>query len=363
MINYITGSTYNQVIQNVVEEVKDIVFTTEIANEIDIAKYIKQNITKLGEIDTLIIDISVCTNTDEEIVTTFEMIRTMYDALKIIVLAAYRADGDEFLTQCFNLGILNIINTNDFLIIREELKMCLVEGKSFKDSIKYKNTKIEKIVVKHETKKAVNKKLVGFAGTETNIGVTHNAIILANYFRKSGFMVALVEMNSSSAFDEISKDFDEKEFDEGYFTLHGVDFYSNCNAEKMIKVMGHSYNFIILDCGSYATCDRVMFERCEERIIVTGSKSWETDKMNAIFASVNKETLIQYTFCFNFTPEKDCKAIKEGMGDIKKVHFLKYTEDPFTSSDFSDADIIFEENLPDKIVEEKKRIFKWKKGR
>lgn len=359
MIVYLTGNTFQQIIHNSITDLEELVTNQEVSNEIDFMKFAKQSITSLESVDVLIIDISAFINTDDEIIMALEMIRTMYDEMKIIVLAAYRATGDELLTRCFNLGIWNIINTNDFVEIRAELQKCIKTGKSFKDAVKYKNAKAEKVIIKHEVKKTVNKKLVGITGTETNIGVTHNAIVLANYFRKKGYMVALAEMNNSNVFSNIKDEFDETEYEEGYFTLHGIDYYRECNQEKLVQIMEHSYNFIILDFGYIKGCDVITFEKCDERILISGSKPWEWMSMNGIFAMYenNKKALKKINFCYNFTPKSDYEGIKKGMGELEgNTYFLEYTEDPFSSSNFTNADEIFEEYLPEEVDEEKKRF-------
>lgn len=358
MVIYFSGSTFNQVINEVVNSTNALIFPPEVSNEIDFQKNIKQNISKYEDVDTLILDESACKNTEEELLTSLEMIRTLYDHMKIIVFAPYRETGDGFLTKCFNMGILNIINTSDFLEIRRELEHCLVEGKTYRESVKYKDEKKEKVIVKHEIRRTVNKRLIGVAGVESNIGVTHNAIVLANFFRKNGFMVALVEMNASRAFDGICESFGEKKFQEGYFTLNGIDFFANCNPVKLPSVMEHSYNVILIDFGTYENCDRIAFERCEDRLIIAGSKPWELEATDKVFELASKDVLIKYVFCFNFTQKSDYQSIRDGMGDIENVHFLEFTEDPFASSAFADAEIIFDECLPEKNAEDKRTILK-----
>lgn len=356
MVIFFSGVTFNQVIKEVAESEEQVLFPTEISNEIDFLKTVRQNITKYGSVDILILDESACKNTEDELIKALEMLRTMYDGMKIIVFAPYREDGDDFLTRCFHMGILNIINTDDFLEIREELKHCIREGKTFGEAVKYKESKKEKVVVKHEVKRVVNKRMIGIAGVENNIGVTHNAIILANFFRKKGFMVAAVEMNMSGAYDRICQDYGERKFQEGYFTLNGIDFYAAMQPEDLTRVLEHSYNVILIDFGNYSDCDRVLFERCEDRMIIAGSKSWEMEAADRVFEKASKDVLMKYVFCFNFTPETDYEVIKEGMGKIENVHFLNYTADPFSSSDFVDAEEIFQECLPEKEEEEKRGI-------
>lgn len=357
MITYFTGTTFNEAIGEVIRATEELTGDVCIADNQDFYKYIKQNIAILEGLDCIILDVSVCTNTDDEILLALEMIRTMYNDIKIIVFAPYRAVGDLFLKKCFEMGIANIINTDDFRKLQEELLYCIKKGMTYRDAVKFKESIPEKVVVKH-VKRAINKRMIGVAGVESNIGATHNAVILANYFRSRGYMVAIAEVNNSRAFEAIGEDFDEKIFDEGYFTLNGIDFYPDVDEEKIQQIQAHSYNVIILDFGCYEERNKDAFERCEDRIIITGAKPWEMGGVNRVFALASKDVLAKYTFCFNFTAKKDYEAIREGMGELNS-YFLKYTENPFEETDFADADDIFAEILPEKPMEEKKGFVKW----
>ena len=368
MIIFFSGTTFQQVINEVIEKTGQIMFPPEISNELDFLKEMRQNITRYENVDIMILDESVCRNTDEELLTALEMLRTMYNDMKIILFAPYRQEGDDFLTKCFQMGILNIVNTDDFLKIREELEYCIVIGKTYREAARYKESKKERVVVRHEIKRSVNKRMIGIAGVEGNIGVTHNAIVLANFFRKQGYMVALVEMNGGSAFEEIRGAFDEKTFQDGYFTLGGVDFYAGWDVAKLPGVMEHSYNVILLDFGVYRECDRTAFERCEDKLIISGSKPWELEAANEVFELASQDALFKYIFCFNFTPQSDYDAIKEGMGGnggpgIENVHFLSYTVNPFTSFEFADAEDIFSDILPERQEEKREGFFAKLKGK
>lgn len=363
MITYFTGSTYNQVIQSSIGETEELVYEPQIEEDQDFNKYVKQNLMNLTGIDCLILDTSVCLNTDEELLSALEMIRTMYDAIRLIIFAPYKVTGDKFLTSCLAMGITNIINTDDFNEIRDQLKYCIQKGMTYRDAVKYKESHPDKVIVKH-VRRTVNKRMIGVAGAESNIGVTHSAIVLANYFRKKGFMVALAEVNDSGAFKEICEDFEESMFDDGYYTMNGVDFYpdmihqdteTKMDEEKMQVLQTRSYNVIILDFGVYSGQNREAFERCEDKIIIAGSKSWELEAVNRIFANASKDVLLKYVFCFNFTVRREYEAIRKGMGELQSVHFLKYSEDPFMESDFPDGDEIFADILPEEPEEEEKK--------
>lgn len=354
MITYFTGTTFNQSISEVIRATGELTGEPCIDDNQDFYKYIKQNIAALDGVDCLILDISACLNTEEELLTALEMIRTMYDKIRLIVFAPYKEAGDSFLKKCFEMGIMNIINTDDFRKLQEELLYCVEKGMTYRDAVKFKESHPEKVVVKH-VRRAVNKRMIGIVGTESNIGVTHNAIILANYFRKKGFMVALAEQNGSGAFGAICEDFEEKRFDEGYFTMNGVDFYPGVDEEKIQMIQARSYNVIILDFGIFDEQSKEAFERCEDKIIIAGAKSWELEAVNRVFANASKDVLMKYIFCFNFTQEKEHEAIRKGMGELKSVHFLKYSEDPFSESAFPDGDEIFADILPEEPESEVKR--------
>lgn len=358
MITYFTGSTFNQVIKESIKELDALEYEPSVEDNQDFHKQIKKNLVNLSGIDQLIIDVSVCLNNDEEILKALEMIRTMYDNVRIIVFAPYRATGDKFLTDCLNMGITNIVNTSDFNDVREKLIYCMGKGMSYRDAVKYKESQPDKVVVKHAVKRAVHKRMIGVAGAESNIGTTHNAIVLANFFRKRGFMVALAECNESGAYEAICASYEESKFDEGYFTINGIDIWPEVDEERMLQIQEHSYNVIINDFGVFQDGNKDAFERCEDKVIIAGAKPWEMDALNKIFEKASRDVLSKYVFCFNFTHENDFEAIREGMGELKNVYFLKYLMDPFAESDFSEGDLIFADILPEEPEVEKKKGFR-----
>ena len=234
---------------------------------------------------------------------------------------------------------------------------------TYREAVRFKESKRDKVIVRHEIKRTVNKRMIGIAGSERHIGVTHHAVVLASFFRKQGFMVAMAEMNPSGAFDRICDDYEEKKFRDGYFTLNGIDFYANFDADMLPGILEHSYNIVILDMGVYERCDRTLFERCEDRIVIAGAKPWELPAMDKVFGMASRDALMKYIFCFNFVQPSDFQSIREGMGEIENVHFLDYTADPFSASAFADAEDIFADCLPEKEEKVKKGFLAQLKAR
>lgn len=359
MVYYITSPTYKEVISSVISENEELLLGgCEEGEDILLYSHIKaNNAITFSSIDCIIIDLNACADIDEKIIEALEMLRMTNDDIRIILLATMRHPGDVLLTQCFQMAIYDIICTDDFLEIREELKYCLTKGKQYKDALQFKNVSKEQVVVKTEVKKTVNKVMLGMVGTQRRIGTTHNAMILANWLRKKGYMVALAEMNQHHSFEEISANMDLRVAEDGTFTHNGVDFYPDVNESKLATILGKSYNFIIIDFGNFIQCDRVSFNKCDVRIVVAGSKAWEMPSVEKFFSLVGElETLKGYHYCFNLTPDSWRADCKSGMGELEQVYFLEYTENPYIEANFAGAEIILKNYMPDKPVQQKKSL-------
>lgn len=357
MIFYITSPTYKEVISSVIQENDDLLLGgCEEGEDILLYYYIKSNnATTFTSIDCIVIDLNACVDIDEKIIEALEMLRMTNDNIRIIILATMRHPGDILLTQCFQMAIYDIICTDDFLEIREELKYCLTKGKQYKDALEFKNPSKDQVVIKTEVKKTVNKVMIGFAGTQRRIGTTHNALVLANWLRKKGYMVALTELNHHGAFGYISKEMEIREAEDGSFTYNGIDFYPNVDEDKLATILGKAYNFIITDFGAFNECDRVSFNKSDVRIIVAGAKAWEMPSVKELFSLVGViETLKGYHYCFNMTPGLYRNDCKEGMGELNRVYFQEYTDNPYLSSEFVGAEEILKEYMPDKPIQQKK---------
>lgn len=362
MIFVIASPVYRQTILGTVSEIQELVAGQETKEELYLNKFIKENLLNMGA-EQLLIDLHCLMDTDEEILKAVESYRVMYDHTRITILAAGKKPGDRLLQQLFNLGILNIISTDDFVQIKNELKECLTTGKSFKDAVIYKELREDaNISTVIEVKQVVSRVMVSLAGSQNRIGTTHCSIVLANYLRKLGYMTALVEYNASGAFAAICEEYEETLFDDTYFSMNGIDFYPAADEAGLADVLAKSYNFVLVDFGSYAEIPQgaaVTFNKGEVRFIVAGSKSWEYRGINEnIFNRFSIDSMRQMHFLFSFTPENAEKNIAANMGEIANhnIHFMPYAPDPMAGSAFPDGGEIFKSYFPVK-PEKKKRIF------
>lgn len=359
MVFYIASMTYQNIIATAVRESEMLLYGMECSNNFLIKKYVNENYTLFSNpsLECFVLDITALEFIEEEVMQTLDSIRVMNDKLRIILLAANRFYGDEFLKKCARIGIYNIIVSDDFNEIKEELLFCLKEGKQYKDALKFLDYQAEEnVVVKTEIKQTVNKVVLGIAGSQERIGTTHFTIMLAAYLRKRGYMVAVVEYNQNPALQAAGDYLGCKFFpEEGSFNYEGVDYYPDGEETKLAGVIGKCYNFILVDFGDFSTCDLVSYNKSDVRFILAGAKPWEVEHVNHIFETVTKETFFGYNYIFNFTNEKERTEIREGMDVIEKVYFLEYESNPFAYHDMPDMEEILGAYMPVKINQEKKK--------
>lgn len=347
MVFYISSPTYQPMISKTLAETEQIVSGQEVGEEIYLLKYIKEHIGMFKDVSCLIIDLLALADTDEEIISALESLRIMDYSTRFVILAARRREGDKLLRDCFYMGIYDLIATDDYLFIHEELTACVLEPKRYKDALKFRDAPEEAECGKTESK-AIQKILIGVAGAGARAGCTHNSIVFANFLRQKGYMVAVAEMNPSGAFEQICEVQQAKMLPEGYFAMKGVDFYPAVDNEKLLNVAGKLYNFILIDFGDYMRADRLQYHKCDVRLILAGAKPWETAALLPVFQDVEEDVLKLLHFCFLFTGSEKAwqKDLLESMDPLENVYFPEYTENPFESSHFPEGNAILKDYLP-----------------
>ena len=164
---YFASPAYNEVIRKTIENCERVIWSdSDAANDYDFYKYVKTHVSFLGTVNELVLDINSTNNLDNEIVEAIGMLRSMYNDMKIIIIATNRYIGDDLLATLFGMGIQNIICTNDYVDIQAELKICLERGKTYNESCVFKDVKKEKVIVRNEIKQTVEKIMIGFCRSD-----------------------------------------------------------------------------------------------------------------------------------------------------------------------------------------------------
>ncbi|GEM_PF-3539934 len=360
MLIYLTGIDNKKIIESAIYEIQ-MEHTISIgepilSNSIDLLQEVKSNLCKNKDIDTLILDLSVITNEDDEIVKALRTLRYYNDDCKFIIIATERSIGDVLLSDLVDLGIYNIITEDDELITK--IKDYTINKATLKDASIYKiideeeetgkkkktkTTKLEKI--KHRAEKE-NKKIilqplkgkvtVSVIGTQNRVGVTYNSISLAYNLTKRGYKVAVVEFNNKEESDinylldcyenqqmtnEVAK----------YYKIYQIDFYSNSNQEQLNKINGLSYDYIILDNGCIDDCNMYEHNRADVKLVMFGSSAWEQHNLFKVF-NLGDETSNSYvymTLCDKSVREEIIKEMSP-----KKVIFSEFNPEPFNENSY-----------------------------
>ena len=129
-------------------------------------------------------------------------------------------------------------------------------------------------------------------------------------------MTAVLELAQRPALQSVCEATGASFYNEGYFSLKGVDYYPECDRERLTAVAGRLYDYIIMDFGNYADADQILFNKCDVRIIISGSKPWELANLEEVFRSQEEEVL------------KAMPQLRRAVGDravLRALHF--YADD------------------------------------
>lgn len=344
MVFVISSEKYLPMISKILTETDQVCAGKEIGEQQFFKKFVKENIAAFEQIEILILDLTALADTDEEIIQGIESLRIVDYGTRFILLDPYRREGDKLLKECFYAGIYDIIVTDEYMEMSRQLTQCICQGMRYKDALRFRDASSAKKAPQKDT--AVQKIIVGVAGCGPRSGSTHNSIVIANFLRSQNHMTAVMEMNPTKAFQAFCEAHKAKLFNEGYFSLNGVDYYPECDEQRVTAVSGKLYNFILLDFGDYGQSDKVLFNRCDIRIVFTGTKPWELGKLEEIFAEQEEDVLKKYHFCFlGTTSGKLQKEITEHMQPLENIWFPEYSEDPFNTEHFPEGKVIFSSYL------------------
>lgn len=345
MLYYFASNVNQNIISEAIRETDQVVVGSECNQELNLLEYVKDNYAAFGSVDKVIVDIAGVKDSDDSILEALNMLRICNDQTQIIVIASNRLAGDELLAKCFAMSIYDIITTDDFNDLKDEIIASLTDARQYKDSIRYRD--VVNQAAKTEMKKVVSNITIGLAGSMPRIGVTHHSIILANHLKKKGYRIAVLEMNDSNAFNDIADSFD-LQIRGDHFVKEGIAYYPSADADTFLSVNTKAYNFILIDFGQYTECDFELYQHCNYKLIFSGVKAWEDAYIQPVFDHGLKAgaDLSEYNYYFNFVEDSVKGEVKIGMGELEKVYFCESVADPFHCCTFPGADEMLKDYMP-----------------
>ena len=260
MVFYFASPKYNPLINKVLTETDQVIAESIVGNDLFLKKTMKDKLASIASIDIIIVDFTALADTDAEIMEAVESIRIMDYKVRFIFVMPYKAEGDPFLKECFYAGIYDLIISDQYLEISEQLAVCVTDGMRYKDALKYRDAAIN-----DQPKEAAisRKTMIGITGAGIRSGATHNSIVLGNFLRANNQMTAVLEYAQRPALQSVCEATGASFYNEGYFSLKGVDYYPECDRERLTAVAGRLYDYIIMDFGNYADADQILFNKCD----------------------------------------------------------------------------------------------------
>lgn len=156
MLSYIANTDLARTIETICKR-KNILILNSQEIKTDIKQYIKETKVNFNLSKYLIIDISLLTNSDSEIIESIFSFSKLYTKTRIIILASNMDSQNPILTNLFDLGFYNIINESDTKEIETKLNTALGENGITKNESKKFKKKEEQVTKESKFKTAINK--------------------------------------------------------------------------------------------------------------------------------------------------------------------------------------------------------------
>ena len=342
-------------------------------NEYNLKKFLETELRNLNGVDYLIIDLQAIINStsENEIVTSIELIRRMYN-VRIIILAEGYKEGNVLLGRIFNLGIYNIVTArNDVMFADEIEKVFSSEGMTFGNAMKYKiNDNMLVInkttkVVKENIKRAKQTITVGIAGTEKHIGATTVAINIVKYLSELTNVTAcyIENNNHNSIYSLVEDESIQTVYNEVLkkITYKGIDLYER--PENLADILKFEYEFYVFDFGNFTEMTKEeisSFLTRDLKIIVSGNKAWEINKLIEAFMIIGEDR--NSYLMFNFVKNEDRETFKDSLGKFwkERTYFSEFVPEPFIVGNKHFYENVLKDYLLNSNIEElneKKGIF------
>lgn len=181
--------------------------------------------------------------------------------------------------------------------------------------------------------------IVAVMGVESKAGSTHQSIVIANYLKKKGYSVGIVEANNSNDFTVIENAYQGTPDFKGnttHFTIEGVTYYKTNKKHEMSEFVTAGHNYLILDIGSFAESEwRNEFYRASVQIVMGAGSEWRQNKIRR-FRDIHKQTdQSNWMYCIPFVEKLTIQDIRKQMPG-NQIHRLPVHPDPYRSLEQTD---------------------------
>ena len=126
-------------------------------------------------------------------------------------------------------------------------------------------------------------------GAGTNTGVTHFAILAANYMTGVCHLkTAVLEWNQNRDFEQMEQVCAGNISGNKPFCVLDVDYYKNAGTEELIICTSRHYDKIIIDFGGSWQC-RTEFLRCHKKMVLGSLSEWQLKRYLGMMEEIGRE--------------------------------------------------------------------------
>jgi hypothetical protein len=180
-----------------------------------------------------------------------------------------------------------------------------------------------------KTDKLEGKIVIGVIGTHKGAGVTHIAILLANYLNKwVGKQTAYIEYGVQNEIVYLQEEY-ENNMDR-QFKLHGVTYYKNVHEKDMGTIMCGNYQCIILDLGTDLNKGRNEFLRSDKKIIIGSNSQWKKYELQKFLNGVHPDKEGAFTYILPFAKGKEISNLMKEYNET--FYSFPFEPNPFVIS-------------------------------
>lgn len=315
--------------------------------------FISTELRSLNNFNQLVIDISSITDTENQIIDTIVTLKTIYQSIRITILAIGYSEGNTLLSRLFSESIFNFVTAKDYFLQKEELIKCLTTGNTYSDSIRFRynnNTKDVqkgKVIIKKEYTKRNDSVSIGIVGTQTHIGVTTQSFLICKFLNSIGVNACYVQANNKKDVEKISQlnnIIESKEM----ITYNGIDMFKDT-----IDTKNWGYDFYIYDYGDIENLNIDAYISNDVKIVISGTKEWDFLNLYKVFDKLDKAK-DNLTYIFNFTDKDSQKNILEALKHYRKnIFFSEYSPNSFAEDKNQN---IYHKILKEYIIEKTNQV-------
>lgn len=180
--------------------------------------------------------------------------------------------------------------------------------------------------------------VLGIAGTDRHVGVTHLSIMLANYLTsKEKCRVAVVDRSTSNSLAVLQKIY-EDETDQtthgqlggqACFQVHKVTYYCQMKQKDIANIFHMGYEYVVIDFGKVCLqqCDSEIW-RCHMRILVGSCCEWQ---QQAFIQALEDKISVYDAGKWNYAAFLGIQAIRH---KLEKQYHIKIKTIPFEKDPF-----------------------------